>query len=71
MQIIINRIAIICETQDVVTRLKWGTAIVMTAINIAVFCIVSSNFVDLGRASKLPKLTPMMFSLFPPTVFLP
>lgn len=42
MQIIINRIAIICETQDIVRRLKWGTAIAMTAINIAVFCIVSS-----------------------------
>lgn len=42
MQIIINRIAIICETQNVVRRLKWGTAIVMTAINIAVFCIVSA-----------------------------
>lgn len=43
MQIIINRIAIICETQDIVRRLKWGTAIVMTAINIAVFCIVSGT----------------------------
>lgn len=41
MQIIINRIAIICETQDIVRRMKWATAIVMTAINIAVFCIVS------------------------------
>ena len=43
MQIIINRIAIICETQDIVTKLKWGTAIVMTAINIAVFCIVGGS----------------------------
>lgn len=42
MQIIINRIAIICETQNMVQKLKWGTAIVMTTINIAVFCIVSA-----------------------------
>ena len=46
MQIIINRIAIICETQNIVTKLKWGTAIVMTAINIAVFCIVSGHLAD-------------------------
>lgn len=44
MQIIINRIAIICETQKIVNRLKWGTAIAMTCINIAVFCIVSAYF---------------------------
>ncbi|KAG8408452.1 hypothetical protein J3458_019487 [Metarhizium acridum] len=39
MQIIVNRIAIIAEHQDTVTRLKWGTAFVITCINIAVFCI--------------------------------
>ncbi|KAG8165002.1 hypothetical protein KVR01_005277 [Diaporthe batatas] len=58
MQIIINRIAIICETQDIVTKLKWGTAIVMTSINIAVFCIfipahqippVSNTYVEINK----------------------
>lgn len=39
MQIIVNRIAIISETQTTINRLKWGTALVISAINIAVFCI--------------------------------
>ncbi|KAK8926772.1 hypothetical protein H634G_10001 [Metarhizium anisopliae BRIP 53293] len=39
MQIIVNRIAIIAEHTRTVTRLKWGTAVVITCINIAVFCI--------------------------------
>lgn len=39
MQIIVNRIAIIAETQEIVKRVKWGTAILITTINIAVFCI--------------------------------
>ena len=39
MQIIINRIAILCETQDTVRKLQWGTAMLISAINVAVFCI--------------------------------
>lgn len=39
MQIIINRIAVIMENQETVLYLKWGTALVITLINIAVFCI--------------------------------
>lgn len=39
MQIIVNRIAIIAETQEIVKRVKWTTAVVITTINIAVFCI--------------------------------
>ncbi|KAF6821786.1 hypothetical protein CPLU01_12399 [Colletotrichum plurivorum] len=39
MQIIINRIAVIAESQKTIFRLKWGTAVVITLINIAVFCI--------------------------------
>ncbi|KAM0260066.1 hypothetical protein ACHAQJ_002990 [Trichoderma viride] len=39
MQIIVNRIAIIAEERSTVSRLKWGTAAVITCINIAVFCI--------------------------------
>ncbi|OLN92776.1 hypothetical protein CCHL11_06731 [Colletotrichum chlorophyti] len=39
MQIIINRIAVIAESQTTIAYLKWGTAVVITMINIAVFCI--------------------------------
>ncbi|QYS99374.1 hypothetical protein H0G86_006511 [Trichoderma simmonsii] len=39
MQIIVNRIAIIAEDRNTVFRLKWGTAAIITCINIAVFCI--------------------------------
>lgn len=39
MQIIINRIAVIAESQKTIRLLKWGTAATITAINIAVFCI--------------------------------
>lgn len=39
MQIIVNRIAIIAETQETVQRVKWTTAGVITTINIVVFCI--------------------------------
>jgi hypothetical protein len=39
MQIIVNRIAIIAEDRSTVTKLKWGTAGIITCINIAVFCI--------------------------------
>ncbi|ROW02027.1 hypothetical protein VPNG_07625 [Cytospora leucostoma] len=58
MQIIINRIAILCETQDTVRKLQIGTAVVISTINIAVFCIfipahlsppVSQTYVDINR----------------------
>jgi hypothetical protein len=39
MQIIINRIALIAEHRSTVNRIKWGTVIIITTINIAVFCI--------------------------------
>jgi hypothetical protein len=46
LQIIINRIAIIAESQRTIERLKWGTAIVVTCINVAVFCIFIPAHVD-------------------------
>ncbi|KAI2776514.1 hypothetical protein F4815DRAFT_449188 [Daldinia loculata] len=58
MQIIINRIAVIAERQDTIWKLKYGTAVVITAINIAVFCIfipahlvppVSQLYVDINK----------------------
>ncbi|KAI1477705.1 hypothetical protein K445DRAFT_321957 [Daldinia sp. EC12] len=58
MQIIINRIAVIAERQDTIWKLKYGTAVVITAINIAVFCIfipahvvppVSQVYVDINK----------------------
>ncbi|KAK3934369.1 hypothetical protein QBC46DRAFT_427607 [Diplogelasinospora grovesii] len=39
MQIIINRIAVIAENRKTTEYLRWGTATVITMINIAVFCI--------------------------------
>jgi hypothetical protein len=39
MQIIINRISIIAEHRRTINRLKWGTAAIITAVNVAVFCI--------------------------------
>ncbi|KAJ8107815.1 hypothetical protein OPT61_g8602 [Boeremia exigua] len=39
MQIIINRIALIAEHRSTVRNIKWGTLIIISAINIAVFCI--------------------------------
>lgn len=39
MQIIINRIALIAEHRSTIKKLKWGTFIFITAINIPVFCI--------------------------------
>ncbi|KAH8683417.1 hypothetical protein BGZ61DRAFT_358136 [Ilyonectria robusta] len=58
MQIIINRIAIIAEHRSTIDKIKWGTAMIMTCINIAVFCIfipahrdppVSELFVQINR----------------------
>ncbi|KAH6889866.1 hypothetical protein B0T10DRAFT_403811 [Thelonectria olida] len=39
MQIIVNRIAIIAEHKSTIRKLKWGTAVFITCINIVVFCI--------------------------------
>ena len=39
MQIIINRISIISERKATAQRLKIGTAVIISIINIAVFCI--------------------------------
>ncbi|RGP67703.1 hypothetical protein FSPOR_5893 [Fusarium sporotrichioides] len=39
MQIIVNRISIIAEHRSTVSKLKWGTAIIITLVNIAVFVI--------------------------------
>jgi hypothetical protein len=39
MQIIINRISIISERKSTARQLKIGTAVVISTINVAVFCI--------------------------------
>ncbi|KAI8650856.1 hypothetical protein NCS57_01420600 [Fusarium keratoplasticum] len=39
LQIIVNRISIIAEHRSTIFKLKWGTAFIITCINIAVFCI--------------------------------
>lgn len=39
MQIIINRIALIAERKPTATKLKVATAVIISCINIAVFCI--------------------------------
>jgi hypothetical protein len=39
MQIIINRIALIAENRKTVRNIKWGTVVIISAINIAVFVV--------------------------------
>ncbi|KAL4727840.1 hypothetical protein ACLX1H_004530 [Fusarium chlamydosporum] len=46
LQIIVNRISIIAESRQTIRRLKWGTAFVVTCINVAVFCIFIPSHVD-------------------------
>ncbi|KAF4451275.1 hypothetical protein F53441_5696 [Fusarium austroafricanum] len=46
LQIIINRISIIAESRQMIWKLKWGTAGVVTCINIAVFCIFIPSHMD-------------------------
>lgn len=66
MQIIINRIALIAEHRRTVQRIKWGTLIIISTINIGVFIIfipahtvppASQTFVDINavwdRISKV------------------
>lgn len=66
MQIIINRIALIAEYRSTVRKIKWGTVAIITAINIAVFCIwipahtvppVSQTFVNINKVwDKIEKV---------------
>lgn len=66
MQIIINRIALIAEHRKTVRNIKWGTFIIISAINIAVFCIwipahtvppVSDTFVKINNVwDKISKV---------------
>ncbi|KAF2715550.1 hypothetical protein K504DRAFT_529706 [Pleomassaria siparia CBS 279.74] len=58
MQIIINRIALIADHPSIIRGIKWGTVVIITSINIAVFCIwipahvqppVSKVFVDMNN----------------------
>jgi hypothetical protein len=51
MQIIINRIALIAEHRSTVRNLKWGTVVLITGINIAVFIILINNVWD--KVSKV------------------
>ena len=39
MQIIINRIYVVAENRQRVVKVKWGTAVIITCINITVFNI--------------------------------
>ncbi|EDU40481.1 hypothetical protein PtrSN002B_005216 [Pyrenophora tritici-repentis] len=66
MQIIINRIALIAEHRSTIFKLKWGTVLIITTINIAVFCIwipshtvppVSKTFVTINAVwDKISKV---------------
>ena len=66
MQIIINRIALIAEHRSTVRKIKWGTFVVISMINIAVFCIwipshtvppVSNTFVQINEVwDKISKV---------------
>ncbi|MCJ1399944.1 hypothetical protein MMC11_003147 [Xylographa trunciseda] len=58
MQIIINRITVVVEDRRFAIRVKWGVAILITCVNIAVFCIwipshqdppVSQLYVDINK----------------------
>lgn len=39
MQIIINRISVVVEDRRTAEKVKWIVAAIITAVNIAVFCI--------------------------------
>ncbi|KAI4762906.1 hypothetical protein E4T51_04140 [Aureobasidium sp. EXF-12344] len=74
MQIIINRIAVIAERRPTATKLKIATAVVISCINIAVFCIfipshmmppVSQTFVSINRYwDRLSKVLIMLVDAF-------
>jgi hypothetical protein len=46
LQIIINRTAVFTERRTTAVKLKWGTAIIITTINAAVFCIWIPTHMD-------------------------
>ncbi|ORX97401.1 hypothetical protein BCR34DRAFT_548659 [Clohesyomyces aquaticus] len=66
MQIIINRIALIAEHRSTLCKIKWGTVGIITAVNVAVFCIwipshmnppVSQVFVNINNVwDKISKV---------------
>lgn len=70
MQIIINRSAIIAERRPTATKLKIGTAVIISCINIAVFCIfipshmmppVNQTFVSINKYwDRLSKILIML-----------
>ncbi|MCJ1392371.1 hypothetical protein MMC18_005238 [Xylographa bjoerkii] len=58
MQIIINRITVVVEDRRFAIKVKWGVAVLITCVNIAVFCIwipshldppVSQLYVDINK----------------------
>ncbi|KAI5210554.1 hypothetical protein E4T39_00338 [Aureobasidium subglaciale] len=74
MQIIINRIAVIAERRPTATKLKIATAVVISCINIAVFCVfipshmmppVNQTFVAINRYwDRLSKVLIMLVDAF-------
>ncbi|KAH0292379.1 hypothetical protein M436DRAFT_61018 [Aureobasidium namibiae CBS 147.97] len=74
MQIIINRIAVIAERRPTATKLKIATAVIISCINIAVFCIfipshmmppVNQTFVHINRYwDRLSKVLIMLVDAF-------
>ncbi|KAK3208637.1 hypothetical protein GRF29_77g1475359 [Pseudopithomyces chartarum] len=46
MQIIVNRISLIAENQKTVKKIKWGTMIIISCINICVFCVFIPAHLD-------------------------
>ncbi|KAK6004206.1 hypothetical protein QM012_009056 [Aureobasidium pullulans] len=74
MQIIINRIALFAERRPSATRLKIATAVVISCINIAVFCIfipshmmppVNQTFVNINKYwDRLSKVLIMLVDAF-------
>ncbi|KAI4719168.1 hypothetical protein E4T48_04629 [Aureobasidium sp. EXF-10727] len=74
MQIIINRIAVIAERRPTATRLKIATAVIISCINIAVFCIfipshmmppANQTFVNINKYwDRLSKVLIMLVDAF-------
>ncbi|KAI4851268.1 hypothetical protein E4T44_02234 [Aureobasidium sp. EXF-8845] len=74
MQIIINRIAVIAERRPTATKLKIATAVIISCINIAVFCIfipshmsppVNQTFVSINKYwDRLSKVLIMLVDAF-------
>lgn len=74
MQIIINRIAVIAERRPTATKLKIVTAVLISCVNIAVFCIfipshlmppVKQTYVHINRYwDRLSKVLIMLVDAF-------